>query len=188
MLINVFIKSIDIEGDTKVNAKPMPSALPRASLPGGPKRRHSILSIADAEIVSDRDDESIAKTPKSLWRVNRDSAFKTFWWFYTWPIRCLLTFAIPNPKKSRAWYPLTFVLCIVFIGLNSFMIYWMVAIIGFTFGIPETIMGMTLIAWGGCMPEAIISVIMIRQGKTALYLLLMLVLMTIPFNRQVVVE
>lgn len=167
MLINFFIKSIDIEGDAKVDTKPMPSALPRTSLPVGPKRRHSILSIADAEIVIDRDDESIAKTPKSLWVVNRDSAFKTFWWFYTWPIRCLLSFAIPNPKNNRAWYPLTFILCIVFIGLNSFMIYWMVAIIGFTFGIPETIMGMTLIAWGGCMPEAIISVIMIRQGKTA---------------------
>lgn len=136
---------------------PRPSTVSRT-------RRLSICSIADAEIIPDVEDETVAKRPKSLWRISRDSKFKTFWWFYTWPIRFLLTFTIPNPKTMRAWYPLTFVLCILFIGLNSFMIYWMVAIIGYTFGIPETIMGMTLIAWGGCMPEAIISVIMIRQG------------------------
>lgn len=136
-------------------------ALPR---PSTKQRRYSVISIGDAEIIPDIEDTAATKRPKSLWRINTDSKFKTFWWFYTWPIRCILTFTVPNPKRMRAWYPLTFVLCIVYIGLNSFMIYWMVAIIGYTFGIPETIMGMTLIAWGGCMPEAIISVIMIRQG------------------------
>lgn len=132
-------------------------------------RRHSILSIADAEIIPDGEAEQTTKLPKSLWRISRESKFKTFWWFFTWPIRCLLTLTVPNPKRMRAWYPLTFVLCILYIGLNSFMIYWMVAIIGYTFGIPETIMGMTLIAWGGCMPEAIISVIMIRKGELVIW-------------------
>lgn len=124
-----------------------------------------VVSLEDAEIIpEDDDDKASPKKPKSLWHWNTDSKFKAFWWLYTWPIRCLLTFTVPNPKRMRAWYPLTFVLCIVYIGLNSFVIYWMVAIIGFTFGIPETVMGMTLMAWGGCLPEAIISVIMIRRG------------------------
>lgn len=127
-----------------------------------------MVSVANAEIIVDADQESIAapeKKLKSLWTISRESYFKTFWWFYTWPIRFLLTFTVPNPLRMRAWYPLTFILCILYIGLNSFMIYWMVAIIGYTFYIPETVMGMTFIAWGGCMPEAIISVIMIRQGE-----------------------
>lgn len=165
MFLHPSIPRIDIEGDNKVSSKPAPKpTLPRPSTVSR-QRRHSVLSFANAEIIPDTDDESVVgKRPKSLWRISRESKFKTFWWFYTWPIRALLTLTVPNPLRMRAWYPLTFVLCILYIGLNSFMIYWMVAIIGFTFGIPETIMGMTLIAWGGCMPEAIISVIMIRQG------------------------
>lgn len=66
----------------------------------------------------------------------------------------------------RRLYPLTFILCILLIGVNSFMIYWMVAIIGRTFYIPESVMGLTLLACGGCLPEAISCVIIIRRGET----------------------
>lgn len=165
MLISLSIFLIDIEGDKKVSTVPMPAPAEKRTSVVSRHRRHSVCSIADAAIIPEGDDVSLVNQPKSLWRISRDSKFKTFWWFYTWPIRFLLTFTVPNPKRMRSWYPLTFILCILYIGLNSFMIYWMVAIIGYTFGIPETIMGMTFIAWGGCMPEAIISVIMIRQGE-----------------------
>lgn len=107
--------------------------------------------------------------PNKLWNVNRESQLKTFWWFYTWPIKFLLNYTIPSPKTNRRFYPLTFILCIVYIGVNSFMIFWMVAIIGYTLHIPDTVMGMTFLAWGGCLPEAISSVIMIRKGKRSIY-------------------
>lgn len=163
----------DIEGDVKSNVQSAPPPPPKPQLPPmsslGPrlsKRRMSVCSIADAQIIVEEEtvEETVAP-PKTLWKVSRESKLKTFWWFYTWPIRFLLTFTVPNPRRMRNWYPLTFVLCILYIGLNSFMIYWMVAIIGYTFRIPETIMGMTLIAWGGCVQETIVSVIMIRQGR-----------------------
>lgn len=40
--------------------------------------------------------------------------------------------------------------------------------IGYTFGIPESVMGMTFLAIGGCTPEMITGVIMSRRGKSLL--------------------
>lgn len=100
-----------------------------------------------------------------MFTIPQTTPLKKVWWFYTWPLQVLLKSFVPHPRLNRRLYPLTFVLCIVLIGVNSYMVYWMVAIIGVTFAIPETVMGMTLLAWGGCLPEAISCVILIRRGE-----------------------
>lgn len=105
------------------------------------------------------------KIRKSLWTMPTNSGGKQFWYFYTWPIKFILTMTIPSPKTYRKLYPLTFILCIIWIGMNSYMIFWMIAIVGYTFMIPETIMGLTFLAAGGCMGEAISSVLCARKGE-----------------------
>lgn len=103
--------------------------------------------------------------PKSLWVMPRHSAMGIIWWLYTWPIRAITTCLIPNPKTMRRWYPLTFIMCIIFIGANSYLIFWMIVVVGDTFGIPEVVMGLTILCWGSCLPEAIACIIIIRRGK-----------------------
>ncbi|XP_026464579.1 sodium/potassium/calcium exchanger 5-like [Ctenocephalides felis] len=56
-------------------------------------------------------------------------------------------------------------MCIVWIGVNAYLVFWMVAVIGVTLGVPDSVMGMTFLAAGGCLPEAISIVIMSRKGK-----------------------
>lgn len=132
--------------------------------------------------------ESVNKVRKSLWRFPVADRFKTIWWIYTWPIKFILTITIPNPKTYRRLYPLSFLMCILWIGLNAYMIVWMITVIGivetdsrlctvhsnrlsflvdlgFTFAIPEAVMGLTFLAAGGCMPEGISSVLMIRKNQ-----------------------
>lgn len=70
------------------------------------------------------------KRRKSLWEQPQGSVLRTIWWAYTWPIKCLLTICIPNPKTWRRLYPITFIMCVLFIGLNSYMIVWMITIMG----------------------------------------------------------
>lgn len=41
----------------------------------------------------------------------------------------------------------------------------MVTVIGFTFKIPEAVMGLTFLAAGGCLPEAFSAIIMARKGN-----------------------
>lgn len=81
----------------------------------------------------DDDDSDGNKIRKSLWHLPPTRTVpKTLWWFYTWPIKFVLTMTIPNPKTYRRLYPLTFLLCIIWIGSNAYLVVWMVTVIGKT--------------------------------------------------------
>ena len=100
-----------------------------------------------------------------IWQLPVNSSIiSVVWYFFTWPIRFCLHYTVPNPATHPKWFPLTFVMCILWIGGTSYFVFWMVVIIGYTFGIPEPVMGLTFLAFGGCMPEAISAVIVARKG------------------------
>ncbi|XP_058463470.1 sodium/potassium/calcium exchanger 4-like isoform X2 [Malaya genurostris] len=103
-----------------------------------------------------------------LFRISTSSWFSIFWWFYTWPFRVLTFFTIPHPRYCRKLYPLTFIMCIVWIGGTSYVVFWMMSVIGSTFDVPETVMGLTFLAFGGCMPEAVSAITVIRKGNGAM--------------------
>ncbi len=64
------------------------------------------------------------------------------------------------------WYPLTFIMTIVWLCLLTYLMVWMVTIIGFTFGIPDSVMGITFLAAGSSVPDALSSVLVVRQGMS----------------------
>lgn len=105
-----------------------------------------------------------------LLKIAKDSWLGVAWWFYTWPFRVIVKVTIPDPRKYRKLYPLTFVMCIAWIGGTAYMVFWMMTIIGNTFDVPETVMGLTFLAFGGCMPEAVSAITVIRKGKSHLLL------------------
>lgn len=94
------------------------------------------------------------------------SKFRQFSWIITWPIYLLFVFTIPNCEKPKykKWFPLTFIMCIVWIGSLSYVVAWMITIIGDTLKIPDSVMGITFLAAGTSVPEAVSSVIVAKQG------------------------
>ncbi|GAB0086849.1 Sodium/potassium/calcium exchanger [Sergentomyia squamirostris] len=128
-----------------------------------PEPRRSTNSLAPST-VSGKETKEV-KRPKSLFRIPNNSWIMKIWFFYSWPIMFFLRYLVPSPKYHRRWYPLTFILCIIIIAGIAFMVFWMIAIIGYTFYIPESVMGMTFLAWGSCMPEAVACVLVIRKGN-----------------------
>ena len=48
--------------------------------------------------------------------------------------------------------------------LFSYVMVWMVALIGYTLRIPDTIMGITFLAAGTSVPDAMASLLVARQG------------------------
>merc|ERR1712100_84421 len=68
-------------------------------------------------------------------------------------------------REERAkWYPITFFLCISMIGALSYVMVWMCTVLGETAGIPETIMGLTLLAGGTSIPDALSSLAVAKRG------------------------
>ncbi|KAF5269163.1 hypothetical protein FQR65_LT02463 [Abscondita terminalis] len=90
---------------------------------------------------------------------------KSALYVYTLPIKILLYCMLPDPKVRPKLFPITFILCIVIIGVNSYIISWMITIIGSTFKISDTVLGLTFLAAGACLPEAISIILMSRKGE-----------------------
>ncbi|XP_068618467.1 sodium/potassium/calcium exchanger 5-like isoform X2 [Battus philenor] len=123
-------------------------------------------NISNLEKVGHAEKEVSEKPEKSLWRYPRENSLPyRIWWVFTWPLKLILSFTIPLPAKYRKLYPLTFIMCIVWIGVNSYFVSWSMTVIGHTFQIPESVMGMTFLAFGGCLPEACSIFIMSRRGE-----------------------
>ncbi|XP_066463630.1 sodium/potassium/calcium exchanger 4 isoform X2 [Eleutherodactylus coqui] len=89
-----------------------------------------------------------------------------FKWAFSWPLICTLYFTIPNCSKPRweNFFMLTFLLSTVWIAIFSYIMVWMVTVIGYTLGIPDVIMGITFLAAGTSVPDCMASLIVARQG------------------------
>lgn len=92
--------------------------------------------------------------------------FNKLKWLLAWPLALLLYFTIPNSSTPRweNWFMLSFVSSTLWIASFSYIMVWMVTVIGFTLGIPDVIMGITFLAAGTSVPDCMASLIVARQG------------------------
>ncbi|XP_007560671.2 sodium/potassium/calcium exchanger 3 [Poecilia formosa] len=87
-------------------------------------------------------------------------------WLLMWPLSLVFFFTIPNCAKRRweRWFMVSFFTATIWIAGLSYIMVWMVTVIGFTLGIPDVIMGITFLAAGTSVPDCMASVIVARQG------------------------
>ncbi|CAH0381520.1 unnamed protein product [Bemisia tabaci] len=88
-------------------------------------------------------------------------------WLFTWPIRFLLHYTVPSCHKpgTHNLFALTFLMCVVWIGICSYTIAWMITIIGNELSIPDSVMGLSFIAAGMSIPETVSCVIVSKKGN-----------------------
>uniref|UniRef100_A0A665VA00 Solute carrier family 24 member 3 n=1 Tax=Echeneis naucrates TaxID=173247 RepID=A0A665VA00_ECHNA len=87
-------------------------------------------------------------------------------WLVMWPLSLLLFLTVPNCTKRgwERWFMVSFFTATIWIAGLSYIMVWMVTVIGFTLGIPDVIMGITFLAAGTSVPDCMASVIVARQG------------------------
>ncbi|XP_026474447.1 probable sodium/potassium/calcium exchanger CG1090 [Ctenocephalides felis] len=87
-------------------------------------------------------------------------------WAIVYPIHYMCRLTMPDCKteKYRNWYPFTFLMSMIWISFYSYFMVWMITIIGSTLGIPDTVMGLTFVAAGVSVPDALSSIAVIREG------------------------
>ncbi|KAJ8014125.1 hypothetical protein DPEC_G00037010 [Dallia pectoralis] len=87
-------------------------------------------------------------------------------WLLAWPLCLMLFFTVPNcaiPRWER-WFMVSFINSTFWIAAFSYIMVWMVTVIGYTLGIPDVIMGITFLAAGTSVPDCMASLIVARQG------------------------
>ena len=83
------------------------------------------------------------------------------------PMNILFFLTIPAVRypKCGKLYPVSFLMCMAWIGAVAYVVTWMITIIGYTFKIPDSVMGLSFLAVGTSIPEVFSSLIVSKQGK-----------------------
>ncbi|XP_064604080.1 sodium/potassium/calcium exchanger 4-like [Liolophura sinensis] len=87
-------------------------------------------------------------------------------WALTYPLRGLMYVTVPDCRKKKweRWFMVTFFMSIFWIAVFSYVMVWMVTLIGYTFNIADSVMGITFLAAGTSIPDAMASVFVAKQG------------------------
>ncbi|XP_075155211.1 sodium/potassium/calcium exchanger 5-like [Haematobia irritans] len=87
-------------------------------------------------------------------------------WSLSYPYELLMFLTIPNVRKNcgSICYLCGLLMSIVWISILTYLISWMLTVVGYYLQIPDSIMGITFLAIGTSIPEAISSIIVTRKG------------------------
>lgn len=90
-----------------------------------------------------------------------DNVIKKIWWAIKYPAVVVLAITTPS---ARSILVLSMLLAVVWISIISYFVTWFLTIVGYNIGIPDSIMGLTILAVGTSVPEVVSSYIVCRKG------------------------
>nr|XP_055175921.1 sodium/potassium/calcium exchanger 5 isoform X3 [Nyctereutes procyonoides] len=96
-----------------------------------------------------------------------EADLKRIFWVLSLPIITLLFLTTPDCRRKfwKNYFMITFFMSALWISAFTYILVWMVTITGETLEIPDTVMGLTLLAAGTSLPDTITSVLVARKGK-----------------------
>ncbi|KAG7270033.1 hypothetical protein CRUP_036860, partial [Coryphaenoides rupestris] len=120
---------------------------------------HLSLSLHGLNEIPEEPRQSVFAVP--------ESDVKRIFWVLSLPLIVLLFLTVPDCRRGfwKQWFMVTFLMSAVWISAFTYLLVWMVTIVGETLGIPDTVMGLTLLAAGTSIPDTIASVMVAREGK-----------------------
>merc|ERR1719273_188684 len=90
------------------------------------------------------------------------------WFVLTWPLAITFWATIPDTRAynrtNLKWATISFGMSIFWIGIFSVLMVDWTILIGFFFGIPDVVMGVTFLAAGTSIPDLLSSVIVAKKG------------------------
>ncbi|XP_027194108.2 sodium/potassium/calcium exchanger 4-like [Dermatophagoides pteronyssinus] len=124
------------------------------------------------------DDDELQQQQRRMSRIGPDD--ENFWrkipdpnevgiseclkWAAQAPLAAVLYYTIPDCRTKRNMFLATFLISIIWTAIFSYIMVWMVTMIGWTFGIPDSIMGITFLAAGTSVPDAYASMHAAKMG------------------------
>ena len=82
------------------------------------------------------------------------------------PIMYTLYYTTPDVRKEKfkKCWPGGFLMSILWLGIYSYFMVWWATVVGRILGIPDAIMGLTILAAGTSVPDLITSVLVAKEG------------------------
>ncbi|XP_076983909.1 sodium/potassium/calcium exchanger 5 [Tamandua tetradactyla] len=108
----------------------------------------------------------VSEEPPNVFNMP-EADLKRIFWVLSLPIITLLFLTTPDCRRKfwKNYFMITFFMSALWISTFTYILVWMVTITGETLEIPDTVMGLTLLAAGTSIPDTIASVLVARKGK-----------------------
>lgn len=121
--------------------------------------RRGKSSSVDVALSTDADWKKIPSLKDGPWALLK--------WVVQAPLLATLHYTVPDCRTAtgKRLFLLSFFMSIFWTAAFSYVMVWMVTLIGYTMGIPDTIMGITFLAAGTSIPDAYASLLVSRQGQ-----------------------
>jgi len=93
--------------------------------------------------------------------------FSKAMWIVSLPLMVPMWITIPDPQdeKRKKWFPIAFIVSILWIAVFSYFMVWWATVTGEALGISDAVMGLTFLAAGTSVPDLITSVLVAKEGK-----------------------
>ncbi|XP_061185858.1 sodium/potassium/calcium exchanger 3-like [Saccostrea echinata] len=130
------------------------------------KNSESQTSEEEKESVKIELDNNSIKEYESPFEMPNQWILRVFWVIML-PMTTLFFVTIPDCRRQGKWrktYPLTFLMSISWLGAISYVLVWMATIAGDAIGIPESVMGLTVLAAGESVQDCLASLFVARAG------------------------
>ncbi|CEF68229.1 Sodium/potassium/calcium exchanger 1 [Strongyloides ratti] len=150
-----------IKGNVNNSSQTTTSTVIRRNDSRGLSDRRSTKAEIDAlkEILEETEEKPLDMSWPDIWH-------KQIIYLSLAPILFPLWVTVPDVRKEecKKWFPVTFILSIMWIAFFSYLMVWWANTIGETFVIPTEVIGLTILAAGTSIPDLITSVIVARKG------------------------
>lgn len=114
------------EGEKDVTQKPAPKVSQE-------NFELELGKLAENTVEKVETDEQKREDEYQLFQLPREkSCLCQAWWLLIWPIHLVYWLTIPNCERGRFknLFPVTFLMCIIWIGSLSYLVAWMITIVG----------------------------------------------------------
>lgn len=122
------------------------------------KQRERMEAYATSATLSKNKFSIVSKDDYEFWNRPPEENENYYLWLAKIPVNYVLHYTIPDCTLEPDKYLFTFLISITWTAFFSYIMVWMVTLIGYTFGIPDSVMGVTFLAAGTSVPDCYSSV------------------------------
>jgi len=160
----VEVKPAD-EKDASEGAKPDGEFTELAKVGGGAKVVPEGEGGGDKEGEDGEGDDDDDGGPFDPFEIP-DGKLGMFIWGINLPVVLLMWMVIPDCQREnrKSWFAITFLNCILTIAILAYVMVWMATLFGRVANIPDPVMGLTFLAAGTSIPDALSSLAVARKG------------------------
>lgn len=131
----------------------------------GTGKSPKVQSSPDDATEVEKQDEEEEEEDENIFSIPEKPLDKVVW-ALNFPLEVLFYFTIPNceEEEMKKYYLVSFTSCIIWMATLSFVMVTLASRIGCLIGISSVVMGMTILAAGTSVPDALASMAVARKG------------------------